>query len=82
MKDHDSIKRFPLEWPVGWVRTVSSKRQRAAFRSTKSDTYKQQDGTLNTVKRETPVSVLVATQRLERQIDLLGGPLRVITAIL
>jgi hypothetical protein len=64
----ESVKRFPLEWPIGWVRTPRHKRERAAFRSTKVDTV-----TNHTVKREAPVSVFVATQRLERQIEMLGG---------
>ena len=73
MSDHESVKRFPLEWPVGWKRTPPRQRQRAAFRSTKVDTYARGDGTVNRVKRVTPVSVFVATQRLERQIEMLGG---------
>lgn len=32
MSDHDSIKRYPLEWPVGWVRTLPGKRINAPFR--------------------------------------------------
>lgn len=32
MAEHDSIKRFPLEWPVGWVRTLPAKRIDAPFR--------------------------------------------------
>lgn len=73
MTDPESIKRFPLEWPIGWKRTPRHQRQRAAFRSTKTDVYRKQDGTTNTVKRDLPVSVFVATQRLERQIEMLGG---------
>src|SRR5262249_46259283 len=68
-----SVKRFPLEWPIGWTRTPRHKRQRAAFRSTKVDNYTRNDGTRDQVKREVPVSVFVATQRLERQIEMLGG---------
>jgi hypothetical protein len=65
MTDTESVKRFPLEWPIGWPRTPPHERQRAPFRSTST----QPGGT----KREVRVSVFAATQRLERQIELLGG---------
>jgi hypothetical protein len=71
--DRASITRFPLEWPIGWKRTPRHQRQRAAFRSTKTDVSTRPDGAKHTVKRELPVSVFVATQRLERQIEMLGG---------
>jgi hypothetical protein len=71
--DAESVKRFPLEWPTGWTRTPKYKRQRAAFRSTKTETFKAADGSFQQSKRESPVSVFVATQRLERQIEMLGG---------
>jgi len=32
MSDHDSIKRFPLEWPIGWKRTAPHHRLDAPFR--------------------------------------------------
>lgn len=36
MTDHrESIPRFPLEWPAGWVRTPRHRRTRANFRSYK-----------------------------------------------
>jgi len=73
MSDPESVKRFPLEWPIGWKRTPRHQRQRAAFRSTKTETVRRQDGSVGTAKREQPVSVFVATQRLERQIEMLGG---------
>jgi len=73
MSEHESIPRFPLEWPIGWTRTPRSRRQRATFRSKKVDLYAQSDGTHATIRRETPISVFVATQRLERQIKMLGG---------
>jgi hypothetical protein len=55
----ESIPRFPLEWPLGWKRVLPSARQRAGF-STKASA----DGRL---------SVLKATERLQGQLDLLGG---------
>lgn len=54
-----SISRFPLEWPAGWRRTVPHQRADAAFRTT--------SGVNNRL------SVIQATDRLERQVDLLGG---------
>jgi hypothetical protein len=73
MSDHDSVKRYPLEWPVGWKRTSPRQRQRAAFRSSKTEVHDRGNGQVAHIKRETPVSVFIATQRLERQIEMLGG---------
>src|SRR4051812_12020335 len=55
----ESIPRFPLEWPLGWRRTERHKRQRAGF-STKASI----DGRL---------SVARATERLQGELDRLGG---------
>ena len=59
MTDHDSIKRFPLEWPLGWKRTPPHQRLNAPF-STKRTTDKR-------------LSVTLATERLESQVELLGA---------
>lgn len=55
----ESVSRFPLEWPAGWKRTQSHMRQHAAF-STKSTADRR-------------MTIYVATERLEREIDRLGG---------
>jgi hypothetical protein len=55
----ESIPRYPLEWPLGWRRTERHKRQRASF-STKASA----DGRL---------SVLKATERLQGEVERLGG---------
>lgn len=55
----ESIPRYPLEWPLGWRRTERRFRQRASF-STKASA----DGRL---------SVMKATERLEAEVDRLGG---------
>jgi hypothetical protein len=31
-QDHDSVKRFPLEWPLGWRRTPYSAKRHGQFR--------------------------------------------------
>ena len=68
----ESVPRFPLEWPIGWPRTPHRQRQRAEWRSIRTE-QTVVAGEPKTVKREVPLSVLVATQRLERQLELLGA---------
>jgi hypothetical protein len=66
MTDHDApIPRYPLAWPAGWTRTLQRNRKRASF-STKSAA----DGR---------VSVFNATQRLERELNALGGEAAVLS---
>lgn len=59
MPHDEAVQRFPLQWPMGWVRTLRAQRQRAAF-STKSSA-------------DNRLSVAKATVRLEAEIDRLGG---------
>lgn len=54
MTDHESVKRFPLEWPIGWKR--AKVRRWGHFKHA---------GQL--------ISVEVATQRLERELEKLGA---------
>lgn len=54
-----SASRYPLEWPLGWKRTVPHRRIRSGFR-TKSTV----GGAL---------SIFQATERLERQVTMMGG---------
>jgi len=64
----EAVSRYPLEWPVGWKRTAPGNRQRADFRQVRyTDTQTGRE------KRDVAVSALSATQRLERQLELLGG---------
>jgi hypothetical protein len=58
MSDHDSIKRYPLEWPLGWKR--SAYRVRAPF--------SMKDGQLTR-----DLNVEGATKRLENELDRLGA---------
>jgi hypothetical protein len=58
MNDIESIKRFPLEWPVGWKRTRPGARTHAAF------------STKRTVDRQ--LSIALAVERLDQQLELLG----------
>lgn len=55
----EPVSRFPLEWPIGWKRTQLGRRTRASF-STKASA----DGRL---------SVSRATERLEAEVERLGG---------
>lgn len=59
MSEHDSVKRFPLEWPAGWKRTPGHKRSAATFR-TKQTT----NGWL---------TVTISTGRLEAELERLGA---------
>lgn len=72
MSDHESVKRFPLEWPVGWTRTGPYKRIRPEFQQTKHDLISTAEGTKR-VSKQMAVTVYVATTRLERQLELLGA---------
>jgi hypothetical protein len=59
MTEHaEAIPRFPLAWPLGWPRHKGA-RQRAPF-----STKKVGDSRL---------TVIIATQRLEQQLDALGA---------
>lgn len=64
----EAVSRYPLEWPAGWVRTLPRHRQRASFQQVK----KEYVGT-ETRTRQVSLSVLAATQRLEEQLERLGG---------
>ena len=55
----ETVPRYPLEWPLGWKRTERYQRQRAGF-STKASA----DGRLSVAK---------ASERLQGEIDRLGG---------
>jgi hypothetical protein len=57
MTDHDSIKRYPLEWPMGWKRTRADYRVNGPFKS----------------RRQNWLTVLDATARLETELDRLGA---------
>lgn len=64
----EAIPRYPLAWPSGWKRTMPSKRQRADFRATKTDLTKE-----GQVKKSVLVTIFVATQRIEKELERLGG---------
>lgn len=53
----EAVSRFPLCWPMGWIR--AKRRQPALFSTKKS--------------ADSRLSVQMATQRLEQQLDLLGA---------
>jgi hypothetical protein len=57
MIDHESVKRFPLEWPIGWKRTPAQNRVNGPFRT----------------KHRAWLSVSEATARLEDELARLGA---------
>lgn len=59
MADHESIKRYPLEWPTGWKRTAAIARIHAPFRTKQTSNHR--------------LTVNTATQRLEGEVDRLGA---------
>lgn len=59
MIDHESVKRFPLEWPIGWKRTPSYARVPSHFGTKAAHDYKR------------ALSVENATKRLEVELDRL-----------
>lgn len=61
VSDLESVKRYPLEWPSGWNRTRANARRVSTF-STKATTDRR-------------LSVILATQRLEAELDRLGAEL-------
>jgi len=61
MSDHDSVKRFTLEWPIGWKRTSPHFRVAATFGMKKPGEYKKS------------LTVTVATGRLEGELERLGA---------
>ncbi len=62
----ESVKRYPLEWPIGWKRCRA--RRHGAFSMTREDRTPEK-----IVKRSTAVNMAVASERLERQLDALGA---------
>ena len=61
MIDHESVKRFPLEWPIGWKRTPAALRVPSTFGTKQPGDYKR------------PLNVEQATQRLEIELERLGA---------
>lgn len=59
MSDHDSVKRFPLEWPIGWKRTPSHRRVPPPFKTREAGSYAR------------ALNVEQATNRLESELDRL-----------
>jgi hypothetical protein len=71
------ITRYPLAWPLGWRRTPAAARIRGTFRATRHDVAVVPSPTGGVIPqqrtREVAVSVFVATQRLDRELDRLGA---------
>ncbi len=75
--DPQTVNRYPLEWPIGWKRTLPSRRIRGEFTQTKTDIQdlRMPDGTIKreAKKRAASVTVFVATRRLGDQLERLGA---------
>lgn len=65
MSTPEAVSRWPLEWPTNWKRTPPNKRERSA---SFTKTVKVGD-----LKRQKSVSGNETTERLERQIEMIGG---------
>jgi hypothetical protein len=66
----ESARRYPLSWPIGWVRTPASERKRADFGKTVEKSYvvRGYDGAADerrTKKAKAPLSASDAAVRLE-----------------
>jgi hypothetical protein len=73
VSDHpESIPRYPLAWPLGWVRTRLVDRQRSPF-TQKLSTVTGEGLLAVSTARYGPVTLRTAVDRLEQQIDALGG---------
>jgi hypothetical protein len=65
---HEAVTRYPLSWPAGWKRTSPKERIRAPFMQTTTWKTETASG-----QRLASISIATATQRLEKQIERLGG---------
>jgi hypothetical protein len=63
----ETIPRYPLAWPLGWVRTPHGSRRRSQFTQTIQSTAP------DAPKRVGQVSVYTATTRLEKNLELMGA---------
>ena len=59
--DHESVKRYPLEWPIGWKRTPAAQRVPSRFSTKRQGEYKRE------------LSLTDAIERLELQLDRLAS---------
>lgn len=63
-----SVDRFPLAWPSGWPRTPANNRRRATFGKSGERGYKVE------------LNATDATDRLQRELDLLGARLATLSS--
>jgi DnaJ domain len=63
-----AVDRYPLSWPVGWTRTPASERRRADFGKSQRVMVGER-----LVEKRRALSVADAAQRLETEIERLGG---------
>lgn len=64
---------YPLQWPPGWPRTPSHQRTRATFTTTRLNATPDD-------RRPRELTVAVAIERLQRQIDMLGARYAVVSS--
>jgi hypothetical protein len=67
----EAVPRYPLQWPLGWPRTDARRRQSSTF--TQKRQAQQIDPADSRRQSYGQVTTHVATSRLEKQLELLGG---------
>lgn len=76
---------YPLQWPQGRARTPWQKREpRAPFSRGSEETVERWDSSIGArravkIQRDKEVTVIVAIERLQQQLDLLGATLPVLS---
>lgn len=68
-----SIDAYPLSWPAGRARTPPSHRARAQFGKTKTETRRWSDGHTSTSTTKQSLTVAVARQRLDAELERTGA---------
>lgn len=74
----ETVRRYPLSWPIGWTRTPAAERKRADFGKSIEKVYTERfyDGrppVTKTRKSKAPLSPADAALRLEAELDRLGA---------
>jgi len=64
----EAVTRYPLQWPIGWRRTPSIQRESGRFTETKWTQLAEAK-----TKRQAPVANATALDRLETQVEKIGG---------
>ncbi len=68
----DTIRAYPLQWPVGWQRTEPHDRTRARFNKKSYETKRWSDGSTSRWSSNKPVTVAEGTRRLMKTLERMG----------